>query len=894
MLIGYRSLGIFSSNVPFSIFTPKDKVPLLIVPVDDVFFTYYIDKLRLRAVSDKTPNSKPIVHVCSDQNSIFAAAGSFVYRYVGFNRIISAFQHDKKVVKSMPFGETLVVAYDNGDILVFDLHTEEIIQTIPKIESYIVDIFHPPTYMNKIIVAYESKKIILLNVKTGKLIHTFTSEIKGTPVQLCQTPVKGIVAIASKNAVDVLNIETDELLFTLKHDEIIKSVSFRSDGIEQAVVALSTGELAVWNLENKRLVGKKAAHNGAIVSAQFLNNQGLLASNGVDNSVNLWYFESGKVDSGVSMPELQVKRYGHRSNVTNTKFFENGILLSSDNKGHLSSWAVERPSNCLSLGRAKTVSNKKARKEKASVDQPWHLSDFSFLEANTARKNDWACIVGAHENLLTFWSMDTKKQLGFLKFEETVTALTMTKCGNFCFCGFDNGTVRAVNMQSFQQRVSFKASNSSIRFISVNIQLTQIITAGSSKIVNIWKWNAGENKVTKTPQTVTLSSAVDDVGGKTIIPGKMLLLALTDFSLVILSQGNTGTWNVSRSFEIGMPISAFTVSKPDNQFVVASTIDRKVMTFDVLSGEKIDAFQIKYPVVSLDWDPEGKYMVSAHLNQRGIYLWVNSYAIDNTQISKWDESKPIPLKSLPGIVIDDEPNESIDLDTDFSTVDDLEIREKFENACTLVDGYITLSKTSEVKWATLPQLNELKQKSKPLAPLKKPEKAPFFLETKKLLGNADFEFVTDKNAADKQEVISTISHADALCMALDNDGHQEMFDLFERYSPSQIDRELRSLTLDENDQELGKTRLLKFLTKISEKLATKTDYELCNAYLSIFLNIHEDWILEENSTTSKVDDKIIKMLEHLSKVLITDGQTLSSVFDQCLTVSNWLRHSLIT
>lgn len=244
-------------------------------------------------------------------------------------------------------------------------------------------------------------------------------------------------------------------------------------------------------------------------------------------------------------------------------------------------------------------------------------------------------------------------------------------------------------------------------------------------------------------------------------------------------------------------------------------------------------------------------MSSAHLNQRGVYLWVNSYAIDNSQISKWDESNPIPTKSLPGVVIDDEPTDCIDLDIE-NTPEDLQIREKFANACTLVDGYITLSKTSEVKWTTLPQLDVLKEKAKPIAPLKKPEKAPFFLETKKLLGNADFEFITDKTKNDKQEVITTISHADALCIALEADGHQDMFDLFERYSPSQIDRELRSLTLDENDQELGKNRLLKFLNKISEKLATKTDYELCNAYLSVFLNIGREFkILTVNTSFLK-------------------------------------------
>merc|ERR1739848_755643 len=98
----------------------------------------------------------------------------------------------------------------------------------------------------------------------------------------------------------------------------------------------------------------------------------------------------------------------------------------------------------------------------------------------------------------------------------------------------------------------------------------------------------------------------------------------------------------------------------------------------------------------------------------------------------------------------------------------------------------------------------------------------------------------------EQSKINRVSgHVDSrLAVALESEGYEELFNLFSALSPSQIDHEIRSLSFADPTNNF----LKKFLTHIASKLETKTDYELANAYLSIFLNIHEQVILEPNSS----------------------------------------------
>lgn len=64
---------------------------------------------------------------------------------------------------------------------------------------------------------------------------------------------------------------------------------FRNDGIETLISGSSDGSIAVWDLDKKLLVGLKlGAHNGPIVSLNFLVGESFFISSSTDNKLIKW------------------------------------------------------------------------------------------------------------------------------------------------------------------------------------------------------------------------------------------------------------------------------------------------------------------------------------------------------------------------------------------------------------------------------------------------------------------------------------------------------------------------------------------------------------------------------------------------------------------------------
>merc|ERR1719454_507977 len=159
----------------------------------------------------------------------------------------------------------------------------------------------------------------------------------------------------------------------------------------------------------------------------------------------------------------------------------------------------------------------------------------------------------------------------------------------------------------------------------------------------------------------------------------------------------------------------------------------------------------------------------------------------------------------------------------------------------------------------------------------------------------------------------------------------KLFELFEKLSPSQIDSELRNLVVfDEIEVErregeattrknINLRLLVNFLKFIKIKLGSKLDYELSNSYLSIFLNIHEDYILKDqllkkesvsrsgqvdedgeeigdhdvSPETARLEEELKETLSEILDVLDLECDNLSFKFDQSLSVVGWLKHSVV-
>lgn len=190
---------------------------------------------------------------------------------------------------------------------------------------------HPATYVNKILLGGRSTvaadngtKMILLNVRTGKMLHSFQclSNSGGTITTLEQSPAVDTVAVGtSAGSIHLVNTLHDVELFCLHHKgkqiskkssrvNAVSSISFRTDGnatrqgVAPLAVGCDDGSISVWDLtpvedENDGstrrtlLTQMEATHHGGVSKIQYLPGEPLLLSTGMaSNSVLLHVFDA--------------------------------------------------------------------------------------------------------------------------------------------------------------------------------------------------------------------------------------------------------------------------------------------------------------------------------------------------------------------------------------------------------------------------------------------------------------------------------------------------------------------------------------------------------------------------------------------------------------------------
>ena len=230
---------------------------------------------------------------------------------------------------------------------------------------------HPMTYLNKILVGSRDGSLILLNIRTGKVIHEFKcidpAITRGKDHSLdevypfcittmAQSPAVDTVAIGTRDGkVHLINLRQDVNLFTLSHnggtkkdhqlnDSEVTSISFRTDGsaveygIAPMAVGLKSGTISVWDLSPKTpmdevgprgnsihatrslLCQMENVHKGGVSKLLFFPQEPLLISAGtVSNTLIMHVFDnpnhSGRIlrhRQGHSSPPLTI-RYIHPS-----------------------------------------------------------------------------------------------------------------------------------------------------------------------------------------------------------------------------------------------------------------------------------------------------------------------------------------------------------------------------------------------------------------------------------------------------------------------------------------------------------------------------------------------------------------------------------------------------
>uniref|UniRef100_A0A4W3JTU3 WD repeat domain 36 n=1 Tax=Callorhinchus milii TaxID=7868 RepID=A0A4W3JTU3_CALMI len=867
---GYRALALYCNHVPHAVrFHQRHRTFYLVTAVGASLHTYNVKKLGIVAVSNALPED--ITCLAADRMLVFVAHGNFVKAFARNKEVVHTYKgHNAEVHLLLPFGDHVISVDRDNILIIWDVQSEEeyLQLNFDKNVFRVSAVFHPSTYINKILLGSYQGSLQLWNIKSNKLLYTFHGWGSGVTV-LQQAPAVDVIAVGlTTGQIIIHNLKYDETLMKFQQDwGPITAISFRTDGNPVMAAGSPVGHIGLWDLEEKKLIGQmRDTHTTAVSGLTFVHGEPLLITTGADNAIRVWIF-----DAPGGGGRLLRFRIGHSAPPTKIKYHgsDGQHILSSGHDGTLQSFSTVHERFNKSLGHGKTLA--------------FH---FGLYLMETARQSDWDGIIACHRGYLTSTTWNYQKSsMGMHKFEPMkfhkdltlnlhATAVDITSCGNFAIVGLSSGHLDLYNLQSGIHRGHYgeeKAHEAQIRGVAVDGLNQLTVSAGGDKQIKFWKFKSKELvqniKLDASPASILLHR---DSG--------MLAVAADDFTITVF---DTETRKIVRRFSGHQGQINDMAFSPDGRWLITASMDCSIRTWDLPSGCLIDCFSVDSAAVSITMSPTGDFLASAHVDDLGIYLW------SNNTLYRLVSLRPLPADFEPSIVMlpGTCPPQELETSEDEEEANDLMI--EYESPEQLGEQLVTLSLLPESRWKNLFNLDVIKKRNKPKEPPKVPKSAPFFIPTVPGLVPR-FASMDESTAQDQSKVVNLgmLAQKSEFYVQLENALNTKNYDhpvkLLKEMGPSGIDIELRGLAPEGG----GSLDVMQsFLRVISCMLGTKRDFELAQAYLALFLKLHLKVI-----ATAPV---LLEEMSKVSKSLEETWMHMQTLFNQSMCLLGYMKSAVL-
>ncbi|GAA5808757.1 hypothetical protein MFLAVUS_002153 [Mucor flavus] len=842
----FRAIGYITNEVPY-IINNHGQDYFLTTCVGHSFQTYNLGRMNLLFVS--TPTEKPITCMASHKRLIYAAAGNVVIGYKRGKEVSRVGgEGDFNIVQIIILGAYIAALCDDNTLKLWDTTSGDLYTEIEFGEEFTAtQMLHPSTYLNKILVSSTQGTMQIWNIRTNKMVYQFG--FMGSPITcLAQSPVVDVIAVGLLDGTVVLhNIKADEKIDSVRQDDRVTAITFRTDDEQVMATGNMQGDVALWDLSDRRLSHiMKNAHDGYVTSLTFLNNQPILVTAGNDNAVKQWIFEKHN-----AVPHPFKSRSGHHAPPSKLQYYgeDKKTILSAGRDHSLRSFSTVRDAQSFEFSQGRLA--KKAKDRGVSMDN-LKLPQIIDLDVNDSKTKDWDNVITCHanDNACRTWSSKSKKIGAHVLISSDKTAVKSTcisTCGNFGFLGCASGAVDMFNMQSGQYRKTFvdDGHKKPITGLTTDTINRYLITSSVDKTIKIW-----EIKTAKVVHTIELESPV--VSMRYHIDNDLLAVVCDDLGIRVI---DIETKKIVREFwGHRNRITDFTFS-PDSRWIVSASLDGTVRTWDLPTGAMIDIFKVEDIVTCLAFSPDSDFLATAHVDNVGIFLWSNRTQYANVSLRSIPDDYDAQLLQLPSLTGTEDSDEESESEEEV-------VEEKVDTVDQLSEKMITMSMEPRAKWQNLLHLDTIKLRNKPKEAPKLPEKAPFFLPTLPGAKNQfDLSTVTtfDKENPESKRInfaqLNTDTEFDKLLRAgFEADKKFETFvDYAKSLSPSAIDLEIRSFPID------GELTLLNYyLEAILFMLKSRKNFELAQAWLSTFLSIHGDLIVA--NPTNPIHQKLKDIL----------------------------------
>ncbi|GAA6062774.1 hypothetical protein JCM10212_006887 [Sporobolomyces blumeae] len=735
-------------------------------------------------------------------------------------------------------------------------------------------VVHPASYLNKIVAASKEGEVAVWNVRTGSCIHTFpSSSLLSSPsaiTALAQSPAIDVLGVGFANGSCVLfDVRMGEVLGKVRLDGdgagLITGVAFRNDDLAQTLsVSSSSGHVALFDLANEmRLLHLiRNAHEGAVGGMEWVVGQPLFMTCGADNSMKQWL-----LDTPTAAPRLLKQRSGHHAPPHLVRYFgDDGKALLTAGKDHsLRYTSVVRDSRGYELSQG-SIARKATRLDvrPSSLKLPLITS----LSYSTSRSKDWDDVVtvSSEEARGRTWSVEGKRVGKWtMEAEGKVTVSCVTACGNFGLVGSSSGQVVAYNMQSGLKRKIFQCPTNpsrpndlrakNVTGVAVDALNRVVVVSTLRGVVHFFDF-----QTMKLLSTLTLKASITSI---LLQRDNSLLAAVCDDLVVRVIDIETK--RVVRELAGARGQILDLAFSPDSRWIITASQDSIIRTFDVPTGNLVDAFRTKSVATSLAFSPSGDFLATTHVDSVGVYLWANRAQFAEVSLLSFVEEESLDDVSLPTVqgLASDASLSAIAAPTKWQDL------QPYTTPDQLASELLTLSLMPRTKWQTLLNLETIKQRNKPKEAPKAPEQAPFFLPT--LPGtDARFDFGSEPDADKRNGESADVAAKRKLDFAASSietdfvrrllaekeDGpYQSFFEYLKALSPSALDLEIRSLTTIPH--------LRAFLHCLLARLRSHRDFEATETFLAVFLRIHGDVLV--SNPEDGIRDAMLRIQEEQKK-----------------------------
>ncbi|AFN83123.1 hypothetical protein EROM_060280 [Encephalitozoon romaleae SJ-2008] len=178
------------------------------------------------------------------------------------------------------FGEMILILTQN------ELFVTEDLNEMYKVEHDGIErLFHPHTYVNKVVKIFKEGRMVLFNVSSRKEIYVY-KPFEAPITSIEQSPVVDVVGIGLENgSIHIFNLRTDKILFSFKLQDAVGELSFGGNHL----MAITKEGMFIFDLSSKKKVitvensatevdGNEENPVGGILSGRFLDNRSLVVS----------------------------------------------------------------------------------------------------------------------------------------------------------------------------------------------------------------------------------------------------------------------------------------------------------------------------------------------------------------------------------------------------------------------------------------------------------------------------------------------------------------------------------------------------------------------------------------------------------------------------------------